>query len=195
MDLWTLYDKHCVSALCHPLSFIWGWGQDIWVEDLATSSGEPADAWDVTVFIWLPGLFQVQRFIVASIFRNEFCNLKSWTALKTQQGSKVDLRKSCWFPACSPLMSLLFQHFFLLLILHPCFFNLCWHFQSSDFRQTAQTPELHRLASELICFQLDTKREQKQLINQSLFTLCHAETTNGTDDFSRAAALAFCRII
>lgn len=57
MDLWTLYDKHCVSAICHPLSFIWGWGQDIsWVEDLATSTGKPANGWDVTIYPAAGGL-------------------------------------------------------------------------------------------------------------------------------------------
>lgn len=48
-----------------------------------------------------------------------------------------------------------------------------------------------RVAAELICFQLGTKQEQKQLINQSLLALRCAETTDGTDDFSRAA---FCPI-
>lgn len=86
------------------------------------------------------------------------------------------------------LMSVLFHSFFL-----PSFcilaFTISFFSHSSDFRCKNGTDA--RVAAELICFQLGTKQEQKQLINQSLLALRCAETTDGTVDFSKAA---FCPI-
>lgn len=95
------------------------------------------------------------------------------------------------FPCCcmfsSHVSSLSF--IFLPLILHPCFYNL--FFFCSPVTSDENGTDAGVLAAELICFQLDTKQGQKQLINQSLLALRCAETTDGTDDFSRAA---FCQI-
>lgn len=89
-------------------------------------------------------------------------------------------------------MSLLFQSFFLHSFCIPAFL-ICAEFFSpvtSDINCT----DAGVLATELICFPLDTKHEQNQLINHSLFALRCAETTDGTDAFGRASASALCRI-
>lgn len=129
---------------------------------------------------------------MADIFINEFCTLKSCSALKTARNRfKVDFSKSCCFPACCCMFSSCLFSFipfscphFASLLLQSLFFS-----HSSDFRCKNGTDA--RVAAELICFQLGTKQEQKQLINQSLLALRCAETTDGTVDFSKAA---FCPI-
>lgn len=152
MVLWTLSDKHCVSTICHPVCHLLAGCVGEMVErsrvDLVTSSVECADGRGGTVFLGsfrFRGLFWLE--MKSAILK--VCLLIR-PLERARNLSRVDLRKSCPFPACCCMLFSLFcdtlpplsLSFFFPSFCIPALFNLCWHFQSSDVQtQTAQTAE------------------------------------------------------
>lgn len=81
MVLWTLCDKHCMSAICHPVCHLLAGCVGVRVErstlDLVTSSVECAGGRGGTVLIW--GLPAPDGYS-GSLVRNEIGHFKSLCA-------------------------------------------------------------------------------------------------------------------